>query len=283
MRALLLALPIASACAGGATEPPGDTPPVVTDTSIDDTAFEEEEPPPPPPTPPPSDACSVPAAPGLGGVCDFSVNQARATAPTTAGAPLLLGTSQSGPNPVGGFGGPGVGNRAIAGFHGYDRLPLANFTGVAFEGELLTGSALIGPELELVVDLACDRSAYALVNVTHAHLGAPTPLADEVSRWEVLASQPKFTAVGGVTDPSTGALVVPDADFHPDVPPASLDALVANFPSACLRNADIGASALPKDTATSAVLLTLGKASTLIKNDWRIFRVEIQGDTHLPP
>jgi hypothetical protein len=282
MRALLLSLAPLAACSGGASEPPADTPPDVTDTFVEETAFEIEEPP-PPPSPPPSASCVVPAEPGLAGACDFSVNQARATAPTTAGSPLLMGTSQSGPNPVGGFGGPGVGNRAIAGFHGYDRLPLANFTGVAFEAELLTGSPLIGPEIELVVDLGCDRAAYALLNVTHANLGAATPLADDRSRWEVLASQPKFTAIGGVNDPVTGALIVPDADFHPDVPPASLDALVANFPAACLRNADIGASALPKATATSAVLLTLGKASTLIKNDWRIFKVEIQGDSHLPP
>jgi hypothetical protein len=265
--------------------PPADTPivdetaePDPVETATSDTP-ETDTPEPPPP------ACPTPTAVGLATACDWSVNEASAPPPTSAGGTILLSTRATGSQPVGGYNGPGTGNRAILGFSHYDARPLADMATFTIEATKINGSDLTGPELGLVVDLACDGTSFSYINVAFANLGTPTTTPSGASRWLLLRSAAKFTAVGGLFRPgSTELQILPDADFGAaQGAPGTLDDVSLYYPNACLKNADIGATELPNATATSAVLLTLGRANNLIRNTWRLSSFEVGDDVHGPP
>ncbi len=265
--------------------PPVDTPdvdetgtPAPEETASADTP-ETDTPEPPPP------ACPTPTALGLATACDWSVNEASAPPPTSAGGTVLMSTKATGSQPVGGYNGPGTGNRAILGFGHYDGRPLADIASFALEATKINGSDLTGPELGLLVDLACDGASYAYINVAFANLGAPTTTAGGASRWVLLRSAAKFTAVGGLFRPDNPELqILPDADFGAaQGAPGTLNDVAAHYPTACIKNADIGATELPNATATSGVLVTLGRANNLIRNTWRLSAFEVGTDVHGTP
>jgi hypothetical protein len=265
--------------------PPVDTPepdetgtPPVEETAATDTP-ETDTPEPPAP------ACPAPSGVGLATACDWSVNEASAPPPTSAGGTILLSTRATASQPVGAYNGPGTGNRAILGFGHYDGRPLSDIASFAIEATKINGSDLTGPEIGLLVDLACDGIAYSYVNVAFSNLGTPTAISGGGSRWVVLRSAAKFTAVGGLFRPDNPELrILPDADFGAaQGAPGTLNDVAAHYPNACIKNADIGAAELPNATATSGVLITLGRANNLIRNTWRLSSFEVGTDVHGAP
>lgn len=299
---LPLALGVWAACSGTNEPPTFD----IKEPDEDDTAitFETDDSDVEPPTddtdvpgetdtpPEPTVDCEVPDAPGLATICDLSVNQATAQAPTAAGEPLVMRTLQSGPNPPGAYvSGAAVGNRAIAGFHGYASLRVSELEQIVLDVEHVSGPltppAAIAPEIALVVDLTCQYSEYALVNVTFENMGAPTELGDGRQRYTVLATEPKWSVITGLYDESGATLILPDADVarsqDPPLPLGELSDLVGAYPNACLRNTESGDLSMPRDTKTSGVMLTLARATNLVKSEWKVWRVQINDEVHGPP
>lgn len=290
--ALALALLPLIACSGTKAPPPViDTEPGDTGVDGDDT-FDVDPPTddtdPVDTTPPvePVD-CDDPGFVGLAGVCDISVNNASLEIPVDAGDPLWMGVEQSPPTPAGSYYGSGTGNRAIAGFHGYDRKRLDDLSRVELDMEHIVGPftapQVIMPELGLIVDLECSGGPYAYVSVTWEHIGAPLELDDDRLRYIVTPEQAKFTATGGLTDPAGTTTLLPDPDVTMGMDPAPLNDVIGAWPDACLRNRDLEDPFLPRDVNPSGFLLTLGRATTLAKSQWKVWRVVIDEDEHLPP
>ncbi|HMV67067.1 MAG TPA: hypothetical protein PKA64_09465 [Myxococcota bacterium] len=240
--------------------------------------------------PPPTVDCDVPSAPGLAGICDLSVNQAEALAPTAPGAALTLRTYQSPPNPPGAYvSDAATGNRGIAGFHGYSTLRVSDLHEVQLDIEHVSGPdmppAAVAPEISLVVDLECRFGPYAIANVTYENLGQADDLGGGIKRYTVFDTDPKWTVVTGLYDSTGAELILPDADRArtDGTSPGLLTSLAGAYPNACLRNAKSGDLSMPRDAQTSAILLTLGRSTTLVKSEWRVWRVQINDDVHGPP
>jgi len=284
-------LALLAACGGQTTPPPVvveplDTADVMEDTAPADTAADDTDDTDVPPPPPERD-CDTPSGVGLANFCDLSVNSARAILPTSAGQPLELQTDQSAATPPGSYWGSGTGNRAIAGFHGYSRKRLDTLSRIELDLERVVGPftppQVIMPEIGLVVDLSCTNGPYAYINVTWANLGPSQDIGDNRLRYTVLADQNKWTATNGLRTPDGTTVLLPDPDVPMGVDPGTLAAVLAAWPNACLRNRDIEDPFLPADTTPSAFLLTLGRSTTLIKVQWKVWRVQIDSDIHAPP
>ncbi|MCB9680979.1 MAG: hypothetical protein H6733_05855 [Alphaproteobacteria bacterium] len=302
-RHLLPGLVLATACSGGTVSPTDkddtddtdttidtiDTFPLVdtsdpVDTDVVDTDIVDTDPVQP-------TSCSRPPEPGLTYVCDLSVNGASAfVRAAQPGKPLVLDVQQTAANPQGQFiGAQARGNRAIAGFHGYTMLDLDDLGTISFDGDQEIGNLPV--EIEIVVDLGCDSSSFGLIKVAgSAFLG--TTVVDGHTRFSASAGQPVWTAVGGIEDPGSPGTWLLDPTNGSLSTPKSLNLLRAAYPSACVRNFQLSSlsgnldsyAALPRTRVVSGILLTLGTAtSTLNPGQWKIYRVQINDDVHLPP
>jgi hypothetical protein len=247
------------------TDPP-DSDPVDTETLVPPTTYE----------------CDDPTGTTLDQACDFSVNNAEIVKPGP-GEGLMIRTFQSGPNPPGAFNSPAAGNRAIAGFPHYDRLDVAELQSLEFDVEKISGTPVVGPEFTLVVDMTCRGLDIRVVTVPFTALGEPVELGDNRQRYTVLATQGKFAVFGGLEDPTGETTILPDPDYTNGVPFGPLTDLVGAYPDACIRNRDSRQDSLPLGADTSGLMITVGRATNLIKNEWLVWRLKVNDTEHLSP
>lgn len=200
----------------------------------------------------------------LSGIIDLSVNDASAVA--AEGGGLRLRTEE-GDNEVGGFNGPGTGNKSIGGLPGWDGEPLAELSGLAMETRQDAGSST--PYFNLVVDLDCSATSYTVVVADATLVSAPEDLGDGSLRYAYDAAAPQWKAVGGLGD------LLPE---HLASTGGTLSSVVEAWPEACLRDADTGDNGLPADTVTSAVLIILGDSVNHSAYEHHVSALEV-GDT----
>jgi hypothetical protein len=275
------------ACTNGKDVPsPVDTTPPVIDTG--DTG-EAPEPTPPvetDPPPPVTDGCPDTTATDLTSACDFSVNLASAVVDETVpGTPLLLLVQQSTPNAVGAYNGRGIGNRALAGFHGYDGTLLADIDNISMDLGFIAGSSPIGPELHLTFDAYCDNVELYVAVLPYELTGMGEPQTEDISRFTYNQESRVWTVNGALPDPTSDKFIIaPDRDLNPDArPPATLAEIVTAYPEACLRNATTDDVGMPVMTETSSVMVALGDSNTLLRLLWGIHRFTFNDDEYLPP
>lgn len=230
-------------------------------------------------------SCKLVPEVGLWDACDLSVNNADATTGPNAGAPLLLDVRVStNPPSLGGYNGTGRGNRAIAGFHHYNRVRIDALDPVSFDAEKVTGSLAL--ELFVQVDLTCDGGPFTLLTVGGDDWPTPETVSGAVKRWTADPTASVWSAVSGLPDPddpfSTDKLLYDAGD--PNGEPRTLGAMLAVYPNACVRNFDAGFRDLPiSPTAASGVILATGSSATWnLRGQWKVWRVAVQDDVHLP-
>jgi hypothetical protein len=226
--------------------------------------------------------CADPTGPSFDQACTFSVNNAVAIIPTAAGAAITLRTNQSGPNPPGGFNSPAVGNRAIVGFSDQDHVPVADLTSFVIEAEKVSGSPAVGLELSLIVDLSCRVGPYKVITASAANLGTPVTLPNGHLQYTVEATQPRWAAFDGLLADDGTTVLLPDPDYTDGQPFGPLSNVVGAYPDACVRNLNSRDDYLPANASTSGVMITLGRATNLIKNEWRLWRFQSSGIDHAP-
>jgi len=190
---------------------------------------------------------------------DHSANRAAVTGGRVLPAGLALRTGSAVYAP-GGFGGPGTGNKAIAGLPGLDGLPLASVRGLGWDSVAVEGAGV--PYANLIVDLGCDGQRLSLVVAS----GAGTSVAPGRTRYAFDARQPVWRAVGGLDALLPG---------HLEAAAGRLSDVVAAYPDACLADAMTGDAGLPADTETSAAMVILGDSQNHAVLEQRIPVVQV--------
>jgi hypothetical protein len=248
---------------------------VIVDTEIVDTDL-----------PPVITGCVSSGDEGLAKACDFSVNNASATIDESLpDKPLSLNVQQSAPTPAGAYNGAGTGNRAIAGFHDHDRLRISNLLQLSVDLEFVSGSNLLGPELGLILDLECDSGDLYYALVPHSALVNGVDQGGGITRYTILPEDRMWAVNNELPDPAGGGLIIaPDPDLNPELRPlATLDEIVAAYPGVCLRNIDSGDAAMPFAAATSGILITLGRSTTILRVIWRVHRFVVNDVVYEKP
>lgn len=205
---------------------------------------------------------------GLDDLVDLSVNRANATPVDDEEGGLQL-RAESGDNEPGGFHGAGTGNKAIAGLPGYDGMPLFLLGGAAFEARALVEGST--PYFNLVVDLDCGTDTLSLIVADSTVVPAPEEVSPEVWRYEFLAEEAQWKAVGGLGDILPG---------HLEGEGGRLTEVLDAWPHACLADADTGDAGMPADTVTTAVMLILGDSLNEQELEQRVSAVEIGGSRY---
>ncbi len=287
---------LATACSGG-TKPDVFVPPTTTDSAGEDTEdaplIDTDDPAIVDTTPPTTYDCSNPPGLGLQHVCDFSVNNAEVKIlDDLASKPLFLFTANSASTPPGNYTGQGTGNRALAGFHGYDRKPLSEIGTISYDGEKVTGTESRGPDIMLLVDLGCDSSAYITLIAPYSALTV-TDLPEQsqwVKRYTALEAASVWFGTKGLLDPTDPeTIILQDRDIAATqmLPAGRLVDVTTAYPDACIRNlvlTDDVDPEVPPHASLSAFMLALNRAGdNQNKNEWRITRVLFDDDEHLPP
>jgi hypothetical protein len=172
-------------------------------------------------------------------------------------------------NQSGGFNGAGLGNRALLGLGSWHSRPLNQAEPITFDAQVFTGSETIGVNLQ--IDLNCDGHDIRVVNAAGAEIAAQatTSAGDGYTRFTASQTAPIWLSptspiFDGATElvPATGA-------------PVSLDALLTNFPAACLKNAATAAVDLPRGIPTAAILWSLGTDATASLNSTFVRRFTV--------
>lgn len=200
----------------------------------------------------------------LSEVVDVSVNRASATPGRVLPGGLVLHTGHA-DNAVGGFGGAGTGNKAIAGLPGLDGTPLASVRGLGWESMAVEGAGV--PYANLIVDLGCDGQRLALVVAS----GAGTAVAPGRTGYAFDARQPVWRAVGGLDALLPG---------HLDPAAGRLADVVAAYPDACLADAMTGDAGLPAGEVTPAAMVILGDSLNHTPLEQRIFGIQVGAVTY---
>ena len=226
--------------------------------------------------------CTTPSALGLQYACDLSVNGASAKTITGHGNPLVLDVTASTSAPaIGAYNGNGRGNRAIAGLHGYNRLNLSDLDEITFDALKISGSYSV--ELGIQADLACDSANLVYLTVVATSFATPVQV-DGHDRYRVRPDQALWHAQGGLVDPSNPFGFLLNDPGAADPTPNTLSAFIAAYPDACIHNFNAGFRDLPRSTAASGILLTLGSSVQYLQRaQWEIYRVQINDDVLLPP
>jgi hypothetical protein len=179
-------------------------------------------------------------------------------------------------NASGGFNGAGDGNRAILGNIDHDAIPLKSMTLVSFDFKaLVTGSAALS--VNLIVDLKCDGTSTNVLIADESALAPGTAVGNGYTRYAAGFSMNKWRASGAdILDPVDPLIVLlPSASTN------SLDALLAAYPGACLRNTSSNDPGHPKSVVTGSVLFSLGDEWTIDYNTVLINRVRVGDDIYL--
>jgi hypothetical protein len=274
---LIASLCLCLCACSGTTKDIDTDPPEVLETA--DTAVEDSDPPiidTDPPTP--IADCDTTGTTGLASVCDFSVNQASVEIDgSVTGQPLSLVINQSAATPSGAYNGAGTGNRSIAGFHDHDRLALSDLTLLSMDLEYVSGSQLFGPELGLILDLDCDGATLHYGIMSWGVLTDTVNQGDGIERYEVAADDRVWAVNGELPDPADSSLIIaPDPQLNPlSRPLATLAEIAEAYPDACVRNIDSLDAAMPVNTETSGILLTLGNSTTILRIIWQVHRFVI--------
>lgn len=203
---------------------------------------------------------------------------------------LYLTTISSPANPIGAFVGGGQGNKAMAGLDSYDRYALSQLNSISFEAKSNSSSGSM--YLNLLVDLDCvlNESTTATIadiranrKILIADTFIETPKDDGYVEYSITKNTPNWLAVGGAGGlPASG-------------PGATLTTFIANYPNACIVNAntadgglgrEVGAgcqTAAPLATtapgycgkSTHGILFILGDSVNLNFHQWMVRKISI--------
>lgn len=179
-------------------------------------------------------------------------------------------------NASGGFNGSGVGNRAVLGNGAWHGRPVAQAEPVTFDAKNYSGSEAVGVNLQ--IDLACDGVSIRVVNAAGGDIGLQNHAAagDGYTRFTASTSVKIWLSpTSAILDPDNSAVLVPATGT-----PVTLQALLAKFPAACLKNASTGAKDLANGVPTAGLSLALGTDSTLTINRTFVRRITIGSEVY---
>lgn len=288
MRAWIAVTLWLGACSGS-TDEPVDTAETDTDTDtlviIDDTASPmETDSDTGGPVQPARDPCESMGDADLSGWCDLSVNKAFVDVPESTGGTLILrteGASNADPAPAGGFNGAGFGNRALAGLHQVADTALSTLGTLEVQARQVTGT--LGLDLVLRVDLACDGNDVVSLLAPSDRFAVTTAQGWDTRK--ITTSKFAWFAYGGLADPAKPGEQVADDPLqaNPPAQPATMDAILAAYPSACLDNGRVDEASLPPGVV-SAVMLSAGTdLDVASKVRWEVRSFTLAGTTWAVP
>lgn len=186
-------------------------------------------------------------------------------------------STRSGSNDTGAFNGSGTGSRAILGISSYDKRELSTLSSITFDAKTYAGTERIS--ILLLVDPACDGSTPRVFSVDGGAIGSVSDIGNGYNRYRVTLTDESWQISGAAfTDPGNSSVTLVPSSSGPSK--ASLSALLAKYPHACLRNAASGDEGLAKGAPSSAVLFALGSASTTTTNGAFINRLTIGNDVY---
>lgn len=206
---------------------------------------------------------------------NHSVNRASIELEDQGEARALRFQTETGSNPVGNFNGSGLGSSAILGLSHWSGRPVPQAEPMTFDVKNIAGSLKLN--LSLQIDLSCDSADVRVVRALGSDIEAQgaVSMADGSSRLTASLDAPIWLSRSlPILDPDSGDLLLPDSG-----PPVSLQALLAKFPAACLKNASTGALELPLSVPTSSVLWSLGDESNVTFNVLRVRRLSVGNET----
>ncbi len=193
---------------------------------------------------------------------DQSVNTASVEIVTAGDHKELRLRLVGGAAPAGAFNdSAAVGSRAILGIGKYDETLLRAFR-LQVTATSQTSSNL---RVSLLVDLKCDATETVRTLVSDSIAASASPY-DAI--WSVAGISIKD---------SSNMTLVPSASETSRV---SLQALLTNFPNACLRAAISDAEGLPKNARLGSLLLTLGDQNSTDVQALQISELNINGDDY---
>jgi hypothetical protein len=182
-------------------------------------------------------------------------------------------------NNTGGFNdASSTGNRAILGIGGYSGKHLDTLDKVTFDSKTYAGSEK--PAVHLQVDLTCDGTAALVVlSADGSTLGSGDAQSSNYTRFTAGLHEAKWRALSAsIAHPTDSSQTLVPSDTS--VAAVSLDALLAAYPNACLKNGASGEASLPKGRPMAAVLIALGQASTTTLNGVFLNRVSVGSDVY---
>jgi hypothetical protein len=214
------------------------------------------------------------------GFYDQSVNHARVDlgldGVTPTSIALRLQTNATS-NSVGGFNGPGTGNRALLGVAEHNGTPLSALGAIGFDAKSVNGTD--GVSILVQADLECDGSQLHVLEATSTALQPGANIGNGYVRYQASLNQSVWkSAAAAIFHPGNPSVtLVPDQSA---ATPVSLSALLSQFPAACLKNGATGNAGLPKNVPTAAVIFALGTPSTMTYNTVLINRLVIGSDVY---
>jgi hypothetical protein len=156
-----------------------------------------------------------------------------------------------------------VGNRALLGVQKYDHSGLANF-GLAVTSASDTSSAL---HISILVDLLCDGTTpLRTLETSNLALGSSTANTTD-SIWSIDGAALK--------DASNNVVLASVADATP----SGLTAMLAAYPTACLKNGHSDAPDAPTGSVGS-VVLSIGSNSSTTVESLTVSTLKINGDVY---
>lgn len=212
------------------------------------------------------------------GFLDQSVNSASvdiALDATTATSVAIRVRTSDLVNSAGRFNGNGTGNRALLGYSLAHKKPLSSLDSITFDSKVIEGDGAISVLLQ--VDLKCDGSTpQILIAEGEDLLVAGAATAGYFRYTAKLTDNVWKTNQGEILSPSDSSLILLPSRSATSA--ASLEALLAEYPSACLVNAKSDNDDLPKLMNTAGIIFALGEADTSEFNGAFINRLSIGSD-----
>jgi hypothetical protein len=203
---------------------------------------------------------------------DQSVNRGRvdlALDGSSASSTALRLDISPGVNPQGSFNGTGTGNRAILGIAAHNSALLSALNSVTFDTKIFVGTEAVS--VSLIADLACDGSNVHVLTANGADLGSGTAKANGYTRYSAGTNESKWKVEGSAIMDGATTLVPSTSQAGT----ASLDALIAKFPNACLKNTAVSADSLPQGLVMAGVMLTLGSDSSVAMSGAFVNRISV--------
>lgn len=207
-------------------------------------------------------------------------------------------------NPVGGYNGGGIGNKAILGNYGFDGLLLSALTSLSWRSKNLTPQNIQPPvqqfmNLQVELDPVNYAGVYAIFALLNANPGplqqgvvtTPAPNETEVT-WnaatdytQVVVDRGMFLSSAPIPWPGPGTFNAANLGVGAGDPPVGAwparsykwSSIVAAFPNACIRNANTNDGGLPRNTITAGVLLVSGDSGTVIIHERRLISWKLNG------
>ena len=227
---------------------------------------------------------------------DFSVNAAAVDAGFTDGSIVLRTGAQT--NPVGAYTGGGIGNKAILGVFGFDRMPLGSLSAISYSWRNVVGpggpffnppgaGTVTTPYINLIVDFdplgAGDIRVLVLADdslnpaVTASIGGYANPGGQNLLTYSWSANQnvlivgsPPHAVPGGVAPQVSMGTAWPENSYK-------WSSLVSANPHAVLVDAFPNDGGMPAGAVMPALLLVSGDSGNLARSGKRVTAMKVNG------